>query len=135
MRNPNHWLAVAGAIAVGGCATIETGSPSYLRGEWVVEDIGGRGVIDHARATLLFGEDGRLSGNATCNRLIATYRVDGNRIEINAPGLTRMACPPALMDQEGRLVQMLADIATYEIDPTGALILKTGGGSTITARR
>ncbi len=40
-----------------------------LNREWVVHDISGTGVIDGSEPTLAFGEDGSLSGNASCNRL------------------------------------------------------------------
>jgi hypothetical protein len=35
---------------------------------------------------------GRLSGNATCNRLIASYTVEGSKLTISLAGTTMMAC-------------------------------------------
>lgn len=103
--------------------------------EWVVEDIAGRGVIDGAPATLQFLADGRLAGSATCNRLVGRYEADGERLTISGPGTTMMACPPALMEQERALLDLLPTVDRYRIDGTGALVLTTAGGDTITARR
>lgn len=104
-------------------------------GEWRVEDIAGAGVIDNSPATLLFSKDFRLSGNASCNRLIASYTVNGNKLTISPAGTTMMACPPALMDQERKLIDLLSTVTHYSIDPTGALTLTSASGKQIVARR
>jgi heat shock protein HslJ len=137
-------LAIAAAaFAVTACSTTGSGTPpggiatpaALQSGEWTVEDIGGRGIVDNSHATLLFGPDGQLAGSATCNRLIATYAVKGAALTISPGGLTMMACPPALMEQERRFVDLLKDVKRYQIDRTGALVLETAAGKTITARR
>ena len=46
-----------------------------------------------------------------------------------------MACPPALMNQEQKLLQLLPKVVSYRIDRTGALELRTPGKQTIVARR
>ena len=104
-------------------------------GEWSVEDIGGRGIIDDSRVTLLFGSAGELAGSATCNRLVGTYTVADNTLSISPTGLTMMACPPALMDQERRFVDLLRDVRRFHVDGTGALVLETSDGDKIMARR
>ena len=104
-------------------------------GEWVVEDIGGAGVIDGAPASLLFGADGSLSGSGTCNRLIGSYTASDGVLSIEPLGTTRMACPEALMAQEGRLLDLLAQVTGYRIDDTGALVLTIPDGAAILARR
>ena len=137
-------LAIAaGAFAVTACSTTGVGTPpagvaapaALQGGEWTVEDIGGRGIIDNSHVTLLFGSDGRLAGSGSCNRLIATYAVKNATLTISPGGLTMMACPPALMEQERRFVDLLKDVKRYQIDGTGALVLETAAGEKITARR
>lgn len=135
--------AISSALLLAACLGNEAdpsqeGTTSTARlqeGEWTVEDIGGQGVIDDSRPTLLFAEDGRLSGNASCNRLIASYTVQGDKLSISPGGLTMMACPPALMDQERKLVDLLGTVATYRIDESGALVLGSASGKQIIARR
>ncbi len=103
--------------------------------EWVIEDIAGAGVIDNTQPSLLFLADGSLAGSATCNRIIGSYRVEGERVTIEPVGTTMMACPEALMDQERKLLDLLPTVESFGIDDTGALILTTADGERITARR
>lgn len=125
------------------CATIGSGPSSsggssvaaLQAGEWRVENIAGAGVIDNSSATLLFGADGRLSGNASCNRLIASYSVKGSKLTISPAGTTMMMCPPAQMDQERKLVDLLGKVNRYGIDQTGTLTLTSASGKQIVARR
>src|SRR5438445_10987684 len=45
--------------------------PVNLTGtQWTLEEIGGKPVIEHSKATLAFLEEGRVSGNGSCNRFI-----------------------------------------------------------------
>lgn len=110
-------------------------TPRLVGREWLIEDIAGKGVIDNSPASLLFMPDGRLAGNATCNRLIASYTRDGDAFAIDNAGAAMMACPEALMDQERSLLDLLSRVERYSIDDTGALVLTTSNGETITARR
>ena len=110
-------------------------APQLIGREWMIEDIAGKGVIDDSPASLQFLPDGQLAGNATCNRLVSSFTVDGAALTIGAAGATMMACPPALMEQESRLLGLLPKISGFTVDPTGALVLTTADGETITARR
>jgi heat shock protein HslJ len=83
---------------------------------------------------LLFGSDGRLSGHASCNRLLAGYTISGSRLNVTDPGLTMMMCEPALMDQERRLLDVLNSVQSYRLDATGALVLTSATGAAVTAR-
>lgn len=103
--------------------------------EWVVEDIGGGGIIDRSRVTLNFGADGRLWGRASCNTYQGDYSLTGESLTLAPSATTMMACAPALMDQERKVLDLLARIRTFEVDPTGALILKADDGRTLLARR
>ena len=136
-------VAITAGLMLTACATTGSGSSSagtasiaaLQAGEWRVEDIAGAGVIDNSPATLLFAPDGRLSGNASCNRLIASYTVAGSKLTINPAGTTMMACPPALMDKERKLVDLIGTVTRYSIDRTGKLTLTSASGKSIVARR
>lgn len=54
---------------------------------------------------------------------------------IGTAGATMMICPPALMEQEARLIETLSAVSSFEVNDTGALILSTEAGVTLTARR
>ncbi|MEZ5897454.1 MAG: META domain-containing protein [Parvularculaceae bacterium] len=122
-----------GGAALNGCA----GEPADLLtgDEWLVEDIGGRGVVDIARTTMQFGEDGRLTGGGACNRYGAPYTITGEGLSFGRAISTRKACPPAIMDQENKFFDALAAIDRFEIDETGALLLYGGGERLLLARR
>ncbi|WP_289042659.1 serine hydrolase [uncultured Aliiroseovarius sp.] len=110
-------------------------TPTLSGREWMIEDIDGAGVIDNSPASLQFLPDGSLAGNTTCNRLIASYQASDDVLSIDLGGSTMMACPPALMDQEQKMLELLPTVTEYKIDDTGALILSNEAGQTMTARR
>lgn len=105
-------------------------------GEWVVEDIGGRGVIDNEQVTIGFREGGSMGGSGGCNRYNAGFTLTGEGLGIGPAAATMMACAEAVMAQEQALFAALAAVAGFDIDATGALVLKdAGGAAVITARR
>ncbi|MEX2519201.1 MAG: META domain-containing protein [Paracoccaceae bacterium] len=104
-------------------------------GEWVVEDIAGRGVVDPSHATLLFGADGRVSGGATCNRYSASFRLTGEGLDFGPAAMTRKTCPPALMEQENRFAAALEAATGFDMDETGALLLKSAEGAPLLLAR
>ena len=73
---------------------------------WLVEDIGGRGVVDKAQTTMTFAEDGSVSGNTSVNRYQGRASVEGTKVSFGPLATTRRAGPPALMDQEMKFLKM-----------------------------
>ena len=45
---------------------------------WLVEDIGGRGVVDKAQTTIRLAEDGSVSGDTSVNRYHGRATIEGN---------------------------------------------------------
>jgi len=139
MRISNTAAVLLTGMVMSACATYPhdgTNSPANLVGqEWLVEDIAARGVIDDARTTIFFGEDGRISGDTGCNSYFAKYQTTGNDLRFGTVGVTRRACAPAVMDQEQRFLDVFNAIGSYRIDASGTLILSTSKGATIVARR
>ncbi|MFN0022329.1 MAG: META domain-containing protein [Parvularculaceae bacterium] len=128
--------ALAAMTTASACAASGGASAARLIGaEWAVEDINGGGVIDNSRATLGFGEDGRIAGRASCNTYSAPYSLTRAGLTIGPAAVTRKACAPALMDQEQKFLAALAGASAFSIDDTGALILTTPDGKRILARR
>lgn len=113
------------------------GDPATLlqAAEWVVEDIDGRGIIDRSRVTLNFGADGRLWGRASCNAYQGDYTLTGESLTLALSATTMMACAPALMDQESKVFALLARVHAFELDSTGALLLKIDDKPVLLARR
>lgn len=92
--------------------------------EWVVEDIDGAGIVDSSRVTLEFdAASRRVAGRSGCNRYNAAFDLSGEGLSIGPAAATRMACAPALMEQEQRFFGLMPRISRFDIDPTGALLL------------
>jgi heat shock protein HslJ/uncharacterized lipoprotein YbaY len=113
------------------------GEPKSLLtgGEWVVEEIGGRPVIADADATILFMEEDRVAGSASCNRFFGSYKLSGEGLSFGQMGGTMMACPGPLADQEARFLKLIQETYRFEIDPEGRLVLHTPHQQRIVARR
>lgn len=134
LPRPDSVSVVLDARKLHGCG----GDPaSLLQGaEWVVEDIAGTGIVDGSRATLNFGTDGGLAGSGSCNRYSGSYTLTGENLSVSSKtAMTMMACVPALMQQESRFMLLLSQVRRFRFAAGGALILETGNGGTITARR
>jgi heat shock protein HslJ/uncharacterized membrane protein/uncharacterized lipoprotein YbaY len=106
-----------------------------LGAEWVVENIGGAGIVDRSRATLRFAEDGKVGGRSSCNIYTGSYTLTGEALTVGDTATTMMTCAPALMQQEQRFLDILQQLQRFEIEAAGALVLVDRSGRSITARR
>ena len=133
MPYPNEVTVTLDGETLTGCG----GSPaSLLQGaEWVVEDIAGKGIVDRSRATLNFGEDGTVSGRASCNTYGATWTLSGESLTVSRGRATLMACSPALDNQEREFLRVLESANRFDITDDGTLMIHAASGETITARR
>lgn len=104
--------------------------------EWRLEDMNKAGIIDRSHITLLLDGEGRVSGSSGCNRYMSRYTIERHALSI-APDIagTMMACAPSLMEQERKYLDLVGKITAFTIDDTGALILSTDDGKTLTYRR
>ena len=118
------------------CKLIPQPSP-LTGGEWRVEDLAHKGIIDNSHITLNFNADGRINGSTSCNRYMGSYTSSNQdeTLSISQVATTRMACAPALMAQEALFTGLLASIKTYAFDDRGALVLTTTDGRQMIALR
>jgi heat shock protein HslJ len=74
-------------------------------------------VIIGTEITADFGQDGQLTGNASCNNYFASYEVDGENITIGPAGSTQMLCnePEGIMEQEQQYLAALQTASTFKI--------------------
>lgn len=123
---PEEVIAVTEAIVEPSAGNTLVGS------DWLVEDILAAGVIDRARTTIGFTEDGRVVGSGGCNRYFGGFELDGDGISFGPMAGTKMACPEALMNQDDRFHQALGQVVRWQIDPqTGLLHLQDQSGTTV----
>jgi len=133
MPHPKSVTVIVGGTTLTGCG----GEPaSLLQGaEWSVVEIGGAPLIAGSQVTLDFAPDGRVSGQASCNRFTSAYALSGEGLAISKAAGTRMMCDAALMDQERRFLDALGGVQNFSIAADGALLLNTSKGSAIKAQR
>jgi heat shock protein HslJ len=95
-------------------------------GEVVLTFVPQVGMLEGTQITILFGEDGSVSGSAGCNNFMTDFSVDGDQIAIGPAATTRMLCPePAgVMEQEAAFVLALETAATFSIRD-GVLEMRT----------
>lgn len=96
--------------------------PALAGSSWLVEDIGGTGVLDMLQSTLDFAADQGVSGNGGCNRFTGQADVSGTDMRMGPLAATRMACPEAVMNQERRYFIALDSAVQWQLD-TGRDIL------------
>ncbi|MFC2038205.1 YbaY family lipoprotein [Chloroflexota bacterium] len=87
---------------------------------WVLDSYGQSGnlqaVLRDTKITAEFKE-GQVAGSAGCNRYFGAYELNGRKLSIvEPPGLTRMACPEQIMDQEQAYLKALQDAESVEIE-------------------
>lgn len=91
-------------------------APTRPNGRWLAEDIGGGGVIDRLQSVLEIAANGAVSGSGGCNRMAGKAKIAGNRLSFGPIASTKMACPPAAMNQEAKFFAALADVRGWRID-------------------
>jgi len=82
--------------------------------EWLLEDLGGLGVVDNVQATLTFPDSSKVAGNGSCNRFFGPAEVSGDAIKLGPLASTRMMCPEVVMNQETRYINALQTAERFE---------------------
>jgi heat shock protein HslJ len=105
MPRPNTVEVVVDGTTLEGCG----GDPAaLLHGQlWTVQTIDGTKLAEGSRVTMSFGQDGRVSGNSSCNTYSGKYTLTGEGLTIGQAVSTRKACLPALMQQEATFLAIL----------------------------
>jgi uncharacterized lipoprotein YbaY len=93
--------------------------------EWVLDTLAGEALAHDVRPTVAFDAEGRVAGNAGCNRYHGTYAVDGEKLGVGHLGATQMACPPEQMEQEARFLDALGRVDRASLHE-GLLVLCFG---------
>jgi heat shock protein HslJ len=90
---------------------------------WTLTELDGKRFA--ARATIEFPEEGRISGQAPCNRYFADLTVPYPWFETGPIGATKMACPD--LDAEAQFFKALDAMSLSEV-LNNTLILSTPEG-------
>ncbi|WP_066268148.1 META domain-containing protein [Hydrogenophaga palleronii] len=115
-RSRLAWLAAPALMVLTACAMPGAPAAAPLVGsEWLLEDLGGRGVLDRVQATLAFPEAGRVAGNSSCNRFFGSYTLMQDKVAFGQLAGTRMACTEAVNEQEMRYLDALQKAQRLEV--------------------
>lgn len=102
-------------------------SKPFVSTEWQLVQLNGRAVpVEGDLFTVVFGEDGRLSGLGACNRFMGSYQTTetgGLTVGQNMAS-TRMFCPG--LDQEQAFGDVLSGATHYEVDGDMLMLLTDG---------
>jgi len=133
MPHPSTIVVTVNGEELRGCG----GDPaSLLRGvEWAVLSIDGEPPVEGSEVSIAFGGDGHVSGAASCNRFMGAYALSGEGLSLTQVATTMMACPEPIMAQEQRFLALLGEVNRFEIGDQGRLLLHTGDGRSLQARR
>jgi len=107
---------------------------TLLLGDWIIAEVDGKPAIAGSTPTITFEEDGKLNGNASCNRFFGGYKLTGEGLATDGLGSSMMMCDQPLMDQEMKVLDILKGVGGFAIGADGALILRASDGRKITAR-
>jgi putative lipoprotein len=113
-------------IVLAGCMLTDRQATTDLPGtSWQLVDLDGAEPVEDAIPTMAFGDDGTVSGNASCNTYSGEVTIDGSDLSFGPLATTRMACvDAAVSEQETAFLQALEGVASYTIDPQGRLVLE-----------
>ncbi len=121
-----------GADSYEGCG----GEPAaLLDGDWTVTAIDGKAPVADSEPSLTFGEDARVSGNASCNRFFGSYTLTGEGLSFGEMGTSMMMCGDPVMAQERAMLEILEGVIGFSVAEDGALTLSSADGRTIAANR
>ncbi|MGV8129840.1 MAG: META domain-containing protein [Methanolinea sp.] len=88
-------------------------------------------ILDGTTITMLFGDDGKITGSAGCNHYFASYEMKGTKISIGPAGSTEMYCMgTGVMEQERIYLSLLHDAVSLTAKNT-TLSFADSKGTTI----
>ena len=122
-------IALSAAGLAIGCQSARAAPPaaSLIGTSWVAEEIDGRAVVERAQSTLSFDTADRITGHTACNRYFGGLELGDGTIRVKSTGSTRMACAPAVMEQESRFLEGLAAARAFRGEDGKLLLLDDAG--------
>jgi heat shock protein HslJ len=90
--------------------------PDLIGTKWLLEDLGGSGVIDNAQATLEFPKPGEVAGMGSCNHFFGLVEIKVGRVSFDKMASTQMQCADAVSDQEQRYLAALAGAERISVE-------------------
>ncbi len=124
-------LVAVAAVFVGCCNCLKsverTRMPITGETGWRLVQMNGQAFeAPEGSFELVFGEDGRVAGRGSCNRISGPYTNDNDKgsMTFGAMVSTRMMCPD--QSSEDRFLKLLSEIDAYTVDGNMLMLLTKG---------
>lgn len=127
------WVGPRTGRALEGCGGATLPPASLADTGWAIVSIGGEDVAQAENYNLQFS-DGRIHGQAGCNRFSGPYRETSRTLTPGPMIATRMACPEPGMRHERDVLHLLSGPVDFFYPDGDTLFLRRNGG-TIRLRR
>jgi heat shock protein HslJ len=111
LRTMSAVLLAGAAIVVGTVVPAQAGDVTSTSGS-IVGDW--RTSTNGVRQTITFAADGKVFGDAGCNRFTGTYTTDGNEISIGPLATTLIACEGNVGDAEAIFLNKVQAAVSYQ---------------------
>lgn len=124
--------SLAGALALGSCATPGSGHAPLAGTQWQIVKVDGTASAAPEKARIAFDAE-RISANVGCNGMGGDYRVEGGRVIAGPLIATQMFCEGPVWQQEQAVSALLAGAPSFE--RRGADLRLKSAGHEVEARR
>jgi heat shock protein HslJ len=123
-------------IIAGSMLTACSGNASAsLAGTWKLTSYGSPANLTAAApnvdASVIFGPDGKVTGNVGCNGFSGDYKVDSNKVAFGSIASTLMACADPIAQQEGVVFNVFTNTASFKIDGNTLTVTSADGKSAV----
>ena len=116
-------------VATCGTVAPDPRPTALLDGRWELTAIDGEPLAAGPAPTLSIDAEGRVSGDAGCNRYFGSVELQNGAARFSGIGATRRACADAArMAQEARFLEALGTITAFREAPNGRLALLSADG-------
>lgn len=131
-------IVLAAVAALFGCSSQKLTSvePRLVENKtWVLTSMDGQ-AVSGPRVTMELrpatARDGRIGGQAPCNRYFGNYQVASNKIHFTSMGSNRVACPTSLMTREAEYLAIFPKLDNITIKEHGLILNSGSGGQELT---
>ena len=120
---------VLALVAACGTAAPDSRPATLLDSRWELTAIDGEPLAAGPAPTLTIDAEGRVSGDAGCNRYFGSVELKNDTARFSGIGATRRACADAAgMAQETRFLEALGTITAFREATNGRLVLLSADG-------
>jgi heat shock protein HslJ len=127
------------AMFVSMLAACSPGASAPIVGEWRLDSYGDPARLTPAApdvaTSIIFDEDGQMSGNVGCNGFGGEYVIDGDAIVFGQVMSTLMFCEGPAGDQETVILGVFRDAASVAVEGDTLTITSTDGNAVVVLKK